>query len=116
VTAAYDRTLEARKFPARRRVGPALAELGLKVIFHVADSGSTGGAVVALVGWALGSVAFSAYVSNFGNHNKTYGSLAAAIMLMLWLYISSLAILVGADVDAVWERDKSVMQTTPPAQ
>jgi membrane protein len=71
---------------------------------------------VALVEWALGSVASPVYVSNFGSHNKTCGSLAAVILLMLWLYISSLAILVGAEVDAVWERDKSVMQTTPPAQ
>jgi membrane protein len=71
---------------------------------------------VALVGWALGSVAFSAYVSNFGSYDTTYGRLAAVIVLMLWLYLTSLAILVGAEVDAVRERDKSVMQTTPPAQ
>jgi hypothetical protein len=64
----------------------------------------------------LGSVAFSAYVSNFGSYNETYGSIAAVIVLMLWLYLSAFAILVGAEVDALRERDEDVIQSTPPEQ
>ncbi|MBB5873247.1 membrane protein [Allocatelliglobosispora scoriae] len=63
------------------------------------------GAVVALVIWVVGSVAFSFYVSNFGSYNKTYGALAAVVILMLWLYLSAYIILLGAEVDA--ERARS---------
>jgi membrane protein len=58
------------------------------------------GVGVALVVWILGSVGFTLYVSNFGRFNQTYGSLAAVIVLLLWLYLSSFAILLGAVVDA----------------
>jgi membrane protein len=58
------------------------------------------GVGVALVVWILGSVGFTVYVSNFGKFNQTYGSLAAVIVLLLWLYLSSFAILLGAVVDA----------------
>jgi membrane protein len=77
---------------------------------------TTPGTLVALALWGVGSVVFSAYVSNFGSYNETYGSLAAVIVLMLWLYLSAFAILVGAEVDAVRERDEHVIQTTPPEQ
>ncbi len=60
----------------------------------------TWGVGVALVVWVLGSVGFTVYVSNFGRYNKTYGSLAAVIVLQVWLYLSSFAILLGAVVDA----------------
>jgi membrane protein len=59
------------------------------------------GTIVALVVWVLASVGFSLYVSNFGRYNKTYGSLAAIIVLMMWLYLSSFAVLLGAEVDSV---------------
>jgi membrane protein len=58
------------------------------------------GVLVAMVVWLLGSIAFTIYVSFFGSYNKTYGSLAAVIVLLLWLYVSAFAILVGAEVDA----------------
>lgn len=57
------------------------------------------GVGTALVVWILGSVGFTVYVSNFGRYNTTYGSLAAVIVLLLWLYLSSFAILLGAVVD-----------------
>jgi membrane protein len=59
------------------------------------------GSVVALGVWMLASVGFSLYVSNFGSYNKTYGSLAAVVVLLMWLYLSAFAILLGAQVDAV---------------
>jgi membrane protein len=58
------------------------------------------GVIVAMVVWLLGSIAFTVYVSFFGSYNKTYGSLAAVIVLLLWLYVSAFAILLGAEVDA----------------
>ena len=59
------------------------------------------GSGVAVLVWILSSVGFSLYVANFSSYNKTYGSLAAVIVLMLWLYLSAFAVLLGAEVDAL---------------
>jgi membrane protein len=72
------------------------------------------GAVVALVLWLLGSVGFSWYVDNFGKYNQTYGALAAVIILLLWLFLSSFAVLLGAEFDAETERQTSKDTTTGP--
>ena len=61
------------------------------------------GAAVALVVWLAASFGFSAYVTNFGRFNETYGGLAAVVVLALWLYLSSFAVLLGAEIDAVLE-------------
>jgi len=53
------------------------------------------GAIVAAVSWAIISALFRLYVSNFGNYNKAYGAVGAVIVLMLWLYMSSLVLLIG---------------------
>jgi membrane protein len=89
---------------------------GLSVFYWLGPSGTrprwrwlTRGAVVALAIWVLGSVAFSIYVSNFGDYNKTYGALAAVVILMLWLYLSAYVVLFGAEVDAELNRT-----ATPP--
>jgi membrane protein len=58
------------------------------------------GAVVAAVLWAGASLLFTWYVSNFGSFNKTYGSLAAVVILMMWFYISSFVILLGGEINA----------------
>jgi membrane protein len=58
------------------------------------------GVLTAVTVWIIGSVGFSLYVGNFGSYNKTYGSLAAVIVLLFWLYLSAFAILLGAVVDA----------------
>lgn len=60
----------------------------------------TVGVVVAIVIWFVGSLLFSFYVSNFSSYNKTYGALAAVIVLLLWLDLSAYAVLYGAAVDA----------------
>jgi membrane protein len=70
--------------------------------------------VVALVVWLLGSVGFSWYVDNFGKYNQTYGALAAVIVLLLWLFLSSFAVLLGAEFDAETERQTSRDTTTGP--
>jgi len=60
----------------------------------------TVGVAVAMAIWLIGSLLFSLYVSNFSSYNKTYGALAAVVVLMLWLYLSAYAVLLGAALDA----------------
>lgn len=61
------------------------------------------GSVAAAVLWVAASVLFSWYATNFGNFNKTYGTLGAAIGFMTWIWISAMAILIGAELDAELE-------------
>jgi hypothetical protein len=60
----------------------------------------TPGAVAATLLWLLFSLAFKFYVARFGDYNATYGAVGAVIVLLLWFYISGLAILVGAELNA----------------
>ncbi len=60
----------------------------------------TPGGLIGVLLWVLASVAFSFYVNNFGSYNKTYGSIGVVIILLLYLYISSLTILFGATLNA----------------
>ena len=60
----------------------------------------TWGSGVATVGWMIVSVLFSWYVAHFGSYNKTYGSLGAVVGFMTWIWISSIVVLVGAQLDA----------------
>jgi membrane protein len=60
----------------------------------------TPGAVAATLLWVLVSLGFKFYVANFTDYNATYGAVGGIIVLMLWFYISSLAILVGAELNA----------------
>ena len=61
----------------------------------------TPGGLIGVLLWVLASVAFNFYVSNFGSYNRTYGSIGAVIVLLLYLYISSLTILFGATLNAI---------------
>lgn len=58
------------------------------------------GGLFATLGWILASVLFSYYVNNFGNYSVTYGALGGIIVMLIWLYISSIIILVGGEVNA----------------
>jgi membrane protein len=62
------------------------------------------GAAVAIAAWVLASVGFGFYVTTFGSYAKTYGSLAGIVVFLLWLWITNLALLFGAEVDAELER------------
>ena len=62
------------------------------------------GAAIAIVTWILASAAFGFYVANFSSYNKTYGSLAGIIVFLLWIWLTNLALLFGAEVDAELER------------
>ena len=66
------------------------------------------GAFVAIVVWILASVAFGFYVSNFSSYDKTYGSLAGVIVVLLWLWLTNLALLFGAELDAELERGREL--------
>lgn len=61
------------------------------------------GAIIAVVGWLIASAAFSFYVSRFGSYNETYGSLGAIVVVLLWMYITALVVLLGAEINAELE-------------
>ena len=61
------------------------------------------GAVLATVLWLIGSALFSWYVANFGSYNETYGSIGAVVVLMMWLWLSALIVLLGAELNAEME-------------
>ena len=78
------------------------------------------GAAAAAIGWVLVSAGFSFYVSHFGSYNKTYGSLGAVVGFMTWIWISSIVILMGAELNAELEqqteRDSTVGPEKPEGQ
>ena len=72
------------------------------------------GAVLAVVIWLIASGLFFLYVSNFGNYGATYGAFAGAIVLLLWLYITSLAFLLGGELNGEIERAELAGRAGPP--
>ncbi|MEZ5232816.1 MAG: YihY/virulence factor BrkB family protein [Acidimicrobiales bacterium] len=72
------------------------------------------GSVIAVVVWAVASVGFQIYVTNFGSYNETYGSLAAVVILLFWLYLTSFVILAGAQLNAEIEHQTARDSTTGP--
>jgi membrane protein len=71
------------------------------------------GAVLALVVWVIASAAFGFYVANFGSYNKTYGTLGGAISLLVWLWITNLAVLFGQELNAEIERGRQLTEGLP---
>ena len=71
------------------------------------------GALVALVGWAIASVGFAFYASNFASYNATYGSIGGIIVFLLWVWISNLVLLFGAELDAELERGRELQAGIP---
>jgi membrane protein len=68
---------------------------------------SPGGALAVLV-WVIASAGFALYLANFASYNKTYGSLAGVIVLLVWLWISNLAVLLGLELDAELARGRAL--------
>src|SRR5215208_6824186 len=66
------------------------------------------GGIVAVVGWLIASAAFAFYVGNFGSYNKTYGALGGVIVFLVWLWISNIVILLGAEFNAELERGRAI--------
>jgi membrane protein len=66
------------------------------------------GGVLAVIGWVIASAAFAFYVANFGSYNKTYGALAGPIVFLVWLWVSNIMILLGAEFNAELERSRAI--------
>jgi len=65
------------------------------------------GSVLAIVIWLVASGAFAVYASKFGSYNKTWGSLAAVVVMLTWLWLSAVALLLGAEINAEAESSKA---------
>jgi membrane protein len=84
----------------------ALALLGVGLIYSVAPAsrprwrGVSPGAVVAVAGWLAASAGLRLYVRRLADYSTTYGPIGGAILLLLWLYVTALVLLVGAEIDA----------------
>ena len=87
-----------------------LTVAGLRLLYWIGPSHSaphpgvlTWGTLVAALLWVGASLGFSWYVSNFASYNETFGALGGVIVLLMWLWISGLVILIGAEIDAAVE-------------
>ncbi|MFN8203505.1 MAG: YihY/virulence factor BrkB family protein [Solirubrobacteraceae bacterium] len=92
-----------------------VAAFMLAVLYYVAPNARlpkfqwiSPGAVVALVVWAIATVGFFFYVRNFSSYNKTYGTLGGAISMLVWLWISNIAILFGQQLNSEIERGREL--------
>jgi membrane protein len=74
------------------------------------------GSVLAIVIWLIASAAFAFYVANFGSYNKTYGALGGVVIFLVWLWITNVAILLGAELNAERERSRQLEEGTPGAE
>jgi len=102
---AFEWTWKILQWP----VALLLVVIGMDVIYYFAPDAEqdwvwvTPGAVVATVLWLIASLAFRFYVVNFGSYEESYGTLGAIILLMLWFYLTGLAIIIGAELNAELE-------------
>jgi membrane protein len=76
----------------------------------------TPGGIAAVLAWVVASGAFAFYVANFGSYNKTYGALAGVVVFLLWLWLSNVALLFGAELDAELERQREIDAGVPGAE
>ena len=74
------------------------------------------GGLLAVLLWVIASAAFAFYVSNFGSYNKTYGALGGVIVFLVWLWISNIAVLLGAEFNAELERGRAIEAGQPADQ
>jgi membrane protein len=74
------------------------------------------GAVFAIVAWGLATAAFGFYVSTIANYDRVYGWLGGALALLIWLYISKLALVAGVEVDAEFTRLRQLLAGVPAEQ
>ncbi|MFI0354838.1 YihY/virulence factor BrkB family protein [Actinomadura sp. 9N407] len=73
----------------------------------------TPGGLLAILLWLIASAGFALYVANFASYNKTYGSLAGVIIFLVWLWITNIAILLGAELNAELERGRAIAAGIP---
>jgi membrane protein len=96
-----------------------LVVFGLAVLYRLGPSRESPrwewlsvGSVVAAIAWLVGSALLSWYLANFANYDATYGSLGAAIGMMIWMWMSSIVILVGAELNSEIEHQTAQDSTT----
>jgi membrane protein len=70
----------------------------------------TPGSIVAVVTWLIASAAFALYVANFGSYDKTYGALGGVVVMLIWLWITNLALLFGHELNAERERSRELTE------
>ena len=92
-----------------------LISLMFAILYWASPNARTGGfrwispgGLFAVLLWAVASVGFAIYLANFANYNKTYGTLGGVIAFFVWLWISNIAILLGAELDAELERGRAI--------
>lgn len=97
-----------------------LVSVILAVLYYSAPNARLGGlrwvgpgGLLAVLCWMLISVGFALYVANFGSYNQTYGTLAGMIIFLVWLWLSNLAILLGAEVNAELARARAIASGAP---
>ncbi|MFC6010499.1 YihY/virulence factor BrkB family protein [Nocardia lasii] len=92
-----------------------LVSLGIALLYWAAPNARqpgfrwlSPGSVLAVVLWILASVGFTVYAADFGSYNKVYGSLAGAVAFLVWLWLSNVAVLLGAEFDAELARARRI--------
>ncbi len=106
-----------------RWVGGLIALVGLfAAIYYLAPNRDTPkwvwvspGGILAAAIWLVASLGFSFYVSSFGNYNDTYGPIAGVAVLLLWLYLTALAVILGGELNAELERQSAARKGQIPA-
>ena len=108
---------------AKWPVMAAIFILMVDVLYYTTPNGKlrgfkwvTPGALVAIVVWAIASALFAFYVANFSSYDKTYGTLAGLVVLLLWFWITNLAILFGHQMNAERERSAEIEEGLPRAE
>ncbi|HMJ01888.1 MAG TPA: YihY/virulence factor BrkB family protein [Conexibacter sp.] len=101
----------------------AVVVLMIGVLFHATPNVKlpgfkwvTPGAVLAIVVWLVASAAFAFYVANFGSYDKTYGALGGMVVLLMWLWITNIALLLGMELNAERERNRELEAGVPGAE
>jgi membrane protein len=100
-----------------------LVALMIAVLYYASPNAKLGGfkrvlpgALFAVVVWVIASMLFAFYVANFGSYNKTYGTLGGVIGFLVWLWITNVAILLGAELNAERERSRQLEAGVPEAE
>jgi membrane protein len=100
-----------------------LVILMLAVLYYFSPNARLGGfkrilpgAALALVVWLIASAGFAFYVANFGSYNKTYGALGGVVVFLVWLWITNVALLLGAEFNAESERSRQLEDGSPGAE
>ncbi|MFF3890158.1 YihY/virulence factor BrkB family protein [Streptomyces sp. NPDC001914] len=100
-----------------------LVELMIGLLYWAAPNVSgrgfrwfSAGSVLATLVWLTASAGFAVYAAGYGSYNKTYGTLAGAIIFLVWLWLTNLAILLGLEFDAELARQRAITEGRPPTE